>query len=72
MIIDFLLDNGWVKDVALDFVFDYTRELDLISNCDSSKIDNYFNGRGNEFNQMLNTLILYAYEKEKLSPKGRI
>lgn len=47
-----MIDNGWKKTEALEFVFNYVNELENIIESDSSNISNYFEGRGSIFTNM--------------------
>lgn len=51
--IEELTSTGWDSADAQSLIFDYADELNKISECDSTKVENsYFCGRGNEFTQM--------------------
>ena len=47
-----MMDNGWGKDDAFKFIFNYVNELENIIESDASSIDNYFDGRGTVFTNM--------------------
>ncbi len=47
-----MLNNGWDKESALEFMFDYVDELEKISNCSLEKVEQYLSGKGEEFHQM--------------------
>lgn len=47
-----LLSNGWSEEEAASVLFDYVSELGDIVACDSTKVKNYFNGKGSAFARM--------------------
>lgn len=50
--LDQLVDNGWSKENAFDFIFDYSSELEKMSNYDPARLEQCLLGRGKEFDEM--------------------
>ncbi len=47
-----MIDNGWRKSQAIDFIFNYVSELENIVETDASNVGSYFEGRGSIFTNM--------------------
>ena len=47
-----MINNGWGKSKAIDFIFNYVSELENIVETDASNVGSYFEGRGSIFTNM--------------------
>ena len=50
--IAFLELNGWTRDTAISFIFDYIDELHEITTCDETSLASHLQGRGASFSEL--------------------